>query len=61
MVDTDFERTMQEPKTITEHLASVSEDWAVVLSGKPEPKPDCCTGTGGWENLVWINNVKTNA
>jgi hypothetical protein len=55
MVDTDFERT------ITEQLAVISEDWAVVLSEKPESKPDCCTDTVGWENLVWVNTIKENA
>ena len=63
-VDTDEFMDMvrgRKPETITEQLASVSEDWAVVLSEKPEPNPDCCTDTGGWENLVWVNTIKTNA
>ena len=51
----------RESGTITEHLAAISEDWAVALSEKPEPKPDCCADTGGWENLVWVNNIKENA
>lgn len=51
----------REPETISEHLASVSEDWAVVLSGKPELKPDCCTDTGGWDNLIWVDNIKKYA
>ncbi len=51
----------REPGTITEQLAAISEDWAVVLSEKPEPKPDCCADTGGWENLVWVNKITENA
>ena len=47
--------------TITEHLAAISEDWAVVLSEKPGSKPDCCTDTGGWESLIWADNIKKYA
>lgn len=67
MVDTDFERAMRAnlapvDEYIDGLIAKASPQWkAVVLSEKPEPNPDCCTDTGGWENLVWVNNIKENA